>query len=140
VLAAGQIYVIGIVSPGVKRPFLFNSVQAAWAALLCVPFVLRADFWDRLAGFASWPAEAKIGVLALAFGSTVIAFSLQVRAQAHLPPTVSSLLFLLESPFAMIFSILLLGEFLGPLEAAGAALIFLSALSASLLESRRKKY
>jgi drug/metabolite transporter (DMT)-like permease len=75
-------------------------------------------------------------MFSLAFGSTVLAFFLQVKAQAFLSPTVASLLCLLESPFAMIFAAALLGETLGPLEGAGAALIFVSAAGASVIESR----
>lgn len=136
--ATGQIYVMGLVSPRVQHPFLFNSAQAAWAGLLCAPFAFDADLWRRMADFGAWSGTAQAGLLALSFGSTVVAFGLQVRAQKRLSPTVSSLLFLLESPFAMVFSILLLGEVLGPLEASGAVLIFVSAVAASLVEARRR--
>ncbi|MBX3021830.1 MAG: DMT family transporter [Bdellovibrionales bacterium] len=138
-LAAGQIYIIGVVSPSVRNPFLFNGAQCMWAGLFCLPFVLNAATWEKMARFAAWGAEAKAGLLILGLGSTVIAFSLQVRAQARLSATVSSLLFLLESPFAMIFAFFLLGESLGRWETLGAILIFMSALAASQLEARRKK-
>ena len=137
--ATGQIYIMGLVSPRVRHPFLFNSAQAAWAGLLCLPFGLDAGLWRQMADFGAWSGRAQIGLLALAFGSTVIAFGLQVRAQKRLTPTVSSLLFLLESPFAMVFSIALLGEVLGPLEASGALIIFVSAVAASLLEARLRR-
>lgn len=139
-LATGQIYVVGMVSPSVKRPFLFNTAQCFWAGLICLPFVLNKDTWLTMARFPWWEWQAQAGLCILAFGSTVIAFGLQVRAQAKLSPTVSSLLFLLESPFAMVFAFFLLNESLGRLETMGALLIFLSALMASLLEARRKKY
>lgn len=139
-LATGQIYIIGQVSPGVRRPFLFNSAQCLWAMLLCTPFVLNSGTWVKMGNFANWESLPQAGLLILAFGSTVIAFGLQVRAQAKLSPTVSSLLFLLESPFAMLFAFFLLSEKLGPWETGGAVLIFLSAMAASLLEARRKKF
>lgn len=137
--ATGQIYVMGQVSPRVRTPFLFNSMQAFWAAVLCSPFAFQVDFWTRLSEFATWPITARLGVLSLAFGSTVIAFSLQVRAQARLSATVSSLLFLLESPFAMVFAIYFLAERLGPLELSGAVIIFIAAVLASVLEGRRAR-
>jgi drug/metabolite transporter (DMT)-like permease len=81
--------------------------------------------------------KAVIGLLSLSLGSTTLAFYLQVRAQAHLSATVSSLLFLLESPFALIFAFLLLGESLSTMEAIGAFLIFTAAVLASLREARQ---
>ncbi|MGE0528003.1 MAG: DMT family transporter [Bdellovibrionales bacterium] len=137
--AAGQIFYLGVVSPHVQHPFVFNLTQAFWSLLICAPLVAHSGFWEKLALAPQWPLPVTLGVLSLAFGSTVIAFFLQVRAQAYLSPTVSSLLFLLESPFALIFSLLLLDESLGPFEAAGATIIFVSAMAASLLEARRKR-
>lgn len=137
VLATAQIYWLGLVSPRIKEPFAFNILQACWAALFCLPIVhlgkLKAKF--QLSG--NWSAHVWIGLLSLAIGSTVIAFFLQVRAQKRLSPTVSSLLFLLESPFAMIFSIFLLNESFRGMEGIGALIIFVSAVGATLIESRR---
>jgi drug/metabolite transporter (DMT)-like permease len=73
----------------------------------------------------------------LSIGSTTLAFYLQTRAQARLSATVSSIIFLLESPFALIFAFLLLGESLSFMEASGALLIFISALLVTIRESRR---
>jgi drug/metabolite transporter (DMT)-like permease len=69
----------------------------------------------------------------------LIAFYLQVRAQKQLSATVSSLMFLLESPFAMIFALILLGQGLTATESAGAFLIFMSAVFATFLETRPAK-
>lgn len=138
-LATGQIFVIGQVSKRVDRPFLFNLVEALWCTLFCLPFAIEPEFWQKLAAVKAWPPTALFGVLSLAFGSTVVAFSLQVRAQRRLSPTVSSLLFLLESPFAMMFSVWLLKERLGPFETMGCLLIFVAAVTASLSESQRAK-
>jgi len=131
--AAGQIYILGVVSPKVRQPFVFNLVQSIWACALCLPLVSHGTFWPNAFDGSRWTWQVTAGVLSLAFGSTVIAFYLQVRAQAHLSATLSSLLFLLESPFAMVFAIVLLGDRLSLLEAAGAALILLSAFVASLM-------
>ncbi|HMN70135.1 MAG TPA: DMT family transporter [Bdellovibrionales bacterium] len=138
VFAALQICVVGAVSVKVRKPFVFNLVQSGWATLLCLPLFLYHPV--PVAPPAVWTPQIWTGILTLAFGSTVIAFYLQVRAQAHLSATVSSILFLLESPFAMVFAMLLLNESLDRYEAVGATLIFLSALAASLLEARRKKF
>jgi len=138
--AAVQIYWLGLVSPRVRHPFAFNLLQASWGALVCFPVVFFVPLADKIAVMHTWPLMAWAGLASLTLGSTVIAFFLQVRAQAHLSPTVSSLIFLLESPFALIFALLLLGETLGFTESIGATLIFLSALAASLIEARRKKF
>lgn len=130
--ATVQIYYLSEVSPKVKRPFIFNVNQAVWAALLCSPVVFFQPL-QNLPALANWPPTAYIGIGILVFGSTLIAFFLQVRAQAHLTPTVSSLLFLLESPFALVFAAYFLGESLGLTQSIGAVLIFCSAVGASLL-------
>lgn len=130
--ATVQIYYLSEVSPKVKKPFIFNLNQTAWAALLCSPVVFFQPI-QNLPALANWPPTAYIGIAILVFGSTLIAFYLQVRAQAHLTPTVSSLLFLLESPFALVFAAYFLGESLGLTQSLGAVLIFCSAVGASLL-------
>lgn len=134
-----QIYYMGFVSPKVKHPFAFNTMQALWCLMFSVPFLFHDNLPAKLASVSEWPATAIWGVASLAFGSTVLAFFLQVKAQASLSPTVSSLLCLLESPIAMIFAMLLLQEKMGPFEASGAVMIFLSAVGASYIESTSKK-
>ncbi len=136
--ASAQIYYVGLISPRIQHPFAFNTFQSLWSALICVPFFFHNGMASKLAGWLDWPTTAMVGVFSLAFGSTVLAFALQIKAQAKLSPTVASLLCLLESPFAMIFAMALLGESLGPLEAAGAAVIFFSAVGASWIESTGK--
>lgn len=139
IAATFQIYWLGVVSPKIGRPFVFNLVQAGWGALICVPVLFMGTLPQKLAAFQEWPPLAWTGLLSLTFGSTIIAFFLQVRAQKFLSATVSSLIFLLESPFALIFSLLLLGQSLTFIESLGAALIFMSAAAASVFEARRKK-
>jgi drug/metabolite transporter (DMT)-like permease len=140
VLATLQIHILGIVSPRVTQPFIFNIVQSCWCALFMLPVLVLEPVHEKVANVLSWPPLAIAGVLILAFGSTIFAFYLQVRAQSKISTTVSSLLFLLESPFALLFAMLLLKEQLAPIQATGAAVIFLSAMFASLIEGRRKKF
>jgi drug/metabolite transporter (DMT)-like permease len=137
--ATGQIYWMGKVSPRVERPFAFNIFQCLWSIPMTLPFVHLGGLGARLVHFAEWPPKALAGIASLAIGSTVIAFYLQVRAQTKLSPTVSSLLFLLESPFALLFSLLLTSKSLSATESAGALLIFVAALWATRLEARSIK-
>jgi drug/metabolite transporter (DMT)-like permease len=138
-LAAGHIFAVGEVSRRVQAPFSFNIMQSLWSAMICVPLLAFDPIWPALS-LDAWTWRSALGLCSLAFGSTAIAFYLQVRAQAHLSATVSSLFFLLESPFAMFFALMLLGEVLDPLEQLGALLIFLSAFAATWYESQRKKF
>lgn len=137
--ATVQIYWLGIVSPQVRQPFAFNLMQAFWGALLSSPVFFFEPLAFKIQNWATWTPHAWVGLLLLTFGSTVIAFFLQVRAQAYLSPTVSSLIFLLESPFALLFALLFLGQSLSGVESLGAVLIFMSAVAASLIEARRKR-
>lgn len=133
--ATGQIYWMGQVSRRISRPFAFNILQTIWSIPLILPLVNLSVVAHKVANVANWPREALAGTLFLAIASTMIAFFLQVRAQAKLSATVSSLLFLLESPFALIFSILFLSKSLTLMESAGAVLIFASAIWATRLEA-----
>ncbi|MGE4133064.1 MAG: DMT family transporter [Bdellovibrionales bacterium] len=136
---AGQIYYLGLVSPKVTHPFVLNTMQASWALLFSAPFAFSSGLLDKFASWSQWPWEAQVGLLSLAFGSTILAFYLQVKAQAHLSATVTSLLCLLESPLSMFFAVMLLSEKLTMWEATGALLIFLATISASWSETRPTK-
>ena len=135
--ATGQIYWMGGVSPNINYAFVFNIYQCFWSMLILTPFVGWMTLGHKFSVLHEWPSNALWGIISLSLGSTVLAFYLQVRAQKDLSPTVSSLMFLLESPFALLFSLLLLGQALGALESVGAILIFVSALGATWLEQRR---
>jgi drug/metabolite transporter (DMT)-like permease len=139
--ATGQILAVGKASRRITSALAFNGFQALWAALTALPFamLLEADAVttaQRVAGAGLKPLLGGLGFLI--FGSTLIAFALQVRSQRVLSPAVASMLFLLESPFAALFAALLLGERLGGLQWVGAALIFTSAYGVVALETRAK--
>ncbi|MGZ3722358.1 MAG: DMT family transporter [Bdellovibrionales bacterium] len=138
-LATGQIYWMGGVSPNINQAFVFNIYQIFWSIIMVAPFVPYAKLTSKLHAVSAWPWHAGFGIVSLAFGSTVIAFYLQVRAQKDLSPTVSSLMFLLESPFAMIFSLMLLGQTLTLLESLGALMIFVSAYFATWIEAQSQR-
>jgi len=138
-LATGQIYWMGGVSPSINQAFVFNIYQIFWSIFIVMPFVPWTGLAAKLHNVAAWPSNALFGLVSLAFGSTLIAFYLQVRAQKDLSPTVSSLMFLLESPFAMIFSLMLLGQSLNVLESIGALMIFVSAFFAVWIEAQSQR-
>lgn len=135
IAASLQIISLDRVSRHVQRPFLFNVLQSWWATLFLLPVL-------AFQAGALWPTSppstlAWIGLLSVALGSTLIAFYLQVRAQKVLSSTVSSLFFLLESPFALFFAYLFLQERLNVRQAVGAALILASAFLATVREKAK---
>lgn len=123
-LAAFHILYIETVTHRIKDPFRFNTLQTGFCLIVVIPLLLMQDqinLWstDPL----TW-----IGILALALGSTVFGFTAQLRAQRVLDATTASMLFLLESPFALLFGILLLSEGFSGVQALGAVLILLAAV------------
>lgn len=79
------------------------------------------------------PAPAFLALLAFLAVSGLWSFRTQLRAQQVLTPAHTALVFTLEPVFASLTSFLVLGERLGPVQFAGAALI-LTAVAAPVLE------
>jgi drug/metabolite transporter (DMT)-like permease len=106
-----------------KNLFFANTMQCFWGAVLLLPILLFSnDPWN-------WPSDLKpwIGLASLTFGSTMLAFYFQMRAQRTLSPSVSSLLFLAESPMAAGFGFVLLQERLSFLQSIGCVLVLIAA-------------
>ena len=74
-----------------------------------------------------WFAAGFTGLLATAF-----AFFVQSRAQQATSPTHTALIFAAEPVFAGLFSLLLIGEVLGPRQIAGSALIVAGMVTAEV--------
>jgi drug/metabolite transporter (DMT)-like permease len=139
--ATGQILAVGRASRKVTSVLAFNAYQSLWAALIALPFALALESgpllaFERLASAGPLPLIG--GMAYLIFGSTLIAFHLQVLGQKVLSPAVASMLFLLESPFAAFFAAVFLGERLDGMQWTGAALIFASAYGVVVLETKMK--
>ncbi|MAV91034.1 MAG: hypothetical protein CL676_06405 [Bdellovibrionaceae bacterium] len=142
--SAAHLVYVGKIWRDIQRPFLFNSLQSLWAGLMLLP-LLFAEGWispgpegaaSLIQGTGQVSLKAMVGFLSLVFGSTVISFFLQLRAQSVLSPSLTSLLCLLESPLALIFAIFLLSQPLTLWALGGAGLIFISAVGATWSESR----
>ncbi|MEY4615666.1 MAG: hypothetical protein RJB66_626 [Pseudomonadota bacterium] len=120
--ASWHIHQVGHLSKIFTNPIKFNFIQCFWAAVFISPLSLSET--------KSWiPASPKIAgifsLLMIIFGATIVAFAIQVRAQRTLSLSTSATLFLLESPFAMIFSWLVLKEQITLVQITGAAVIFI---------------
>lgn len=118
-IAALHIIYIGKVSNSVGNSFRFNNFQSIWALLILTPLLLTQEKVTlHQASGISW-----LGVLILGMGASLIAFSIQIRAQKVLSDSTASMIFLLESPFAALFGFLLLNERLTFFQGFGAIII-----------------
>lgn len=125
--AAFQILAVGHISKTIKSAFAFNTFQSLWAALASLLFW---PFYGRVL-FQAPSVQAAIGLFSLVFLSTLLAFFLQIKAQKILSPSISAIIFLLESPFAAAFAIFFLHERLTLWQTAGGVLIFVAAFQAT---------
>lgn len=122
--AAGHILSIDRIALKSKDPFIFNIAQCLVGAILALTlFPLESNWSLSFTEFKPW-----FGLFMMSFGSSLIAFWLQVRAQQKLNPMVASILFLLESPFSALFAYFLLNESLNLQQLAGAMAILLAGL------------
>jgi len=109
--------------------FVLNAGQAFWCSLLLIPFL---DFTlpGKLLDLNSLSA---LGLASLIFGSSLLAFYFQFKAQKNIQPTLAGLLFLLEAIFSMIFAYVLLNERLDSIQILGGLLIIFACVM-SILE------
>ncbi len=133
-VAAVHILWYGLIQEKIGNPITFNIFQVVWSFLLVLPFTL-------LETSALLPQSSKgwIGMFMLVVGSTLIAFTLQVRAQKILSPSVASFLYLLESPFATMFAFYFLGERLGIDQWVGGILILGSVAFSTYIATRTRR-
>ena len=134
IFASFHILIIGSVSQENVSLFKLNLFQAYWGCLLTAPLI----WLDPLVSLGSVHQLALFGLLALTFGTTLLAFYFQMRAQRHILPSVASLLFLFEAPLAALFSFYLMNESLDIFQILGCVIVLLSA-SGVILTSYVKK-
>lgn len=123
-----QIIFVDRISHKIKNPFRFNNFQSFWCFVLLIPLIpieteplFRNNIDTEQLNLALW------GIAGLVF-SSVVAFYLQIRTQKVLDSTTASLLFLMESPNAMLFGFLLLNETINFYQGVGALIIIIAAL------------
>lgn len=103
------------------------SVLTFWMFLFVGTFSLIATTFFEPAVPAEMWTPGTIGQLAfLAVMCTTVGLLLQNQALSHVPPATGSLLLSLESPFGVLFSVLMAGEVLTGKMVLGFVLIFLS--------------
>lgn len=125
--AAFQIMFLGKVAKHTKSAFRFNTYQTFWSLITILPFLV---FETHAKQIRLWPETVQLtsvlSLVGLALLVSVLAFYLQVRAQRILSTTTSSMLCLLEGPFAFLFAAYFLSERLNGPQFFGALVILLS--------------
>lgn len=134
--AAAHILSVGFQTAKTRSSLALNTFQGFWISLFSLALFPLDGSWKLGShlGPKFW-----IGLTALGFGSSFLAFLFQVRAQKVISPSVVSLMFLLESPMSCIFAFFLLGEKLTGWQWMGAFLILLSCILVSLREMSLEK-
>ena len=111
-MAALQIIAIGKLAAKSESAFRFNSFQNFWTLACLTPlFVSQEKITWQSPTLLPW-----FGVISMSIGSSIIAFTIQIRAQKVLSPETASQFFLLESPFAFLFGYVFLNEKLSPIQ------------------------
>lgn len=121
-MAAIQIILIGKIANKAKSSYRLNSFQCFWTLITLLPFFISQESHNPISQF-SLPV---FGVISMAIGSSIIAFTIQIRTQKVISSETASLLFLLESPFAFMFGFIFLNEKLSLVQVLGALIILLS--------------
>lgn len=120
VFATWHIHQVGNSGSRFRNPIYFNLAQCSWAAIFLLPLAFFSEGpWLP----TTWDTTATFGLFMIIFGATMVAFTIQIRVQAHLDLSTSATLFLLESPLAMFFSWMILKESISLNQTLGAILM-----------------
>ena len=84
--------------------------------------------------------EASVPILYAGVLSGAVGYTLQIIGQRDVNPTIASLLLCLESVFAVLTGVILLGERMTGREAAGCVLMFTAVILAQLSTAMREKH
>lgn len=111
-----------------------SAVQFATSALLSgiFMFVFERPTWEGI-------LAAILPILFAGIFSSGVAYTLQIIGQQYTPPTVASLLFSLESVFAVLSGMVLLHTRPTPREFAGMAVIFAAIILSQLRFGERRR-
>jgi drug/metabolite transporter (DMT)-like permease len=126
--ASAHVLAIDRIDKSDLNPFYLNVFQLLWGILLTSPFYFFVNHHID----STMSINSIVGLLSVAFGSTLLAYFLQIKAQEKISPSMISILFLVESTFSAIFAFFLLGERITAIQWIGAIVISLSAVAVSL--------
>lgn len=140
VFAAFHIIYIGFVTDKISDGFRFNNYQNLMAMFVLLPTLLiqaprTSDLSIATASFEQMLLPM-FGLFMIAAGGSTFAFYLQIRSQKVLSASEASMLFLLESPFAMISGAIFMQDQITANKLLGAALILIAAALTLKSESK----
>lgn len=124
-VTTGHIITVQQAAPKVSSAFAFNISQCIWGSLFLGIGCLAIDNGDS---FQNTTPMVWVYMLCAGLVSTLFATMFQVRSQMRIGATASSLLFMMDAPFAAIFGLFLLNESFTGLQFAGAMTILVAAL------------
>lgn len=121
------------------KPVLFHIYQSVWVIILAavLGYFVEGTGWTVLLTGGFWTAKIWLSVLQLGLMSSGIAFLILVRAQRYVPATTAGLVVLLESPWAMVFSVWLMDEKLTLLQLLGAGLILTASVAECIQQAKK---
>lgn len=124
------------VAPTKMSPVAYHIYQSAWVVILAgvLGAFMEGFSWVTLLTSGAWSTKVWIGILELGLLSSGVAFLIQVRGQRTVSPSTVGIIVLLESPWAMLFSVWLLNETLSSMQVFGAFLILTAALAESICQ------
>jgi drug/metabolite transporter (DMT)-like permease len=134
VMFAVQIIFVDIFAEDVDALRL-NAIQALVCAVLSFAVMVFTEQPSFNGIFACALPLAHAGFLSMG-----AAYSLQIMGQKNLEPTAASLIMSLESVFAVIFGVMILGETMTSWEILGCALVFAAVILSQIpIKSKNKK-
>ncbi len=135
ICASLHILIISRINHASYNLFYLNLFQCLWGSILTLPLLLINPLKDLNA----ISIQSYSSLFFIAFGTTLLAFYLQIRAQKNISASVASLLFLLESVFAALFSFYLLNEHLSVWQLIGCAIVLGTSMVVILSSSDEKR-
>lgn len=115
-------------------PIKLTFLQMPFVALILGGLALFTEEFPRNLTLSSW-----YSVIYLAVFATFVCYYLQISAQKYTAPSRASLLMSLESFFAVLFAVLLLGEELSSFQVVGMVLMFFALILVELAPRRKPK-
>ena len=125
---AVHVLLVGAMARRTGAPFVVASGQFFVCAVLGLAWGGMMEAWTLDGLIAAIPTTLYAGVLSVGIG-----FTLQVWGQRFTPAPDAAILLSMESVFAALTGMIVLGERLGPLEIGGCALILAGALAVELV-------
>ncbi len=115
------------------NPIKISAIQFAVTAVLCgiVAFLTETPTLEKL-------TSAAVPILYCGIISAGVGYTLQIVAQKFTDPTVASLIMSLESVFAVVGGMLILGETMKTQEWIGCVIIFSAIILVQLPQQKRK--